>query len=450
MSGSTRGFSALLVIVLKVGCLAPSTVPDRQPVSGVHSNGEPAVRADALARRSTQPPALPAGPLDVNEAVRFATDYHPDVAAARARLEAATGRKVQAGLFPNPTFSAYMESASFSGNTADAEYPIGITQRIPLGGRIGASKAVAEARYQTLYFDFLQKSRELERKVRGAFAAALFARQALAIEQEIAEASIQAAAIARARSAAGDASPAEQARAELEAARARMSVSEAEYSRERTVFELQAVLGGSARVTEIEGDLEAVLFLPELETVVDGLAETPLLRAYDAGIEESEARVLHEEASRVPDIDVGFFYRRVEETNSNAFDVGFAIDLPVFDRRQGSLQEAQARLVESRAQRQSAEVDLATRVKIIHARLRRGLEQARLFREEVSGRSRTVLDAAEGRYQAGETSLVELVPIRRDHRQLELAYLSLLRQIALDWSAFRSLVSPVEGRNGRE
>ena len=49
-------------------------------------------------------------------------------------------------------------------------------------------------------------------------------------------------------------------------------------------------------------------------------------------------------------------------------------------------------------------------------------------------------------HEAGEISLAELVPIRRDHRRYRLAYLELLQRIAIDWAEFRSRLPKTEDR----
>ena len=138
---------------------------------------------------------------------------------------------------------------------------------------------------------------------------------------------------------------------------------------------------------------------------------------------------------------MGFFYRRLEETDSNAFDVGLAIQLPIFNRNQGNVQAAHAELMEAQARREQTETILTSRVQMSYWKLKQSLEAVRLFREELLPRSQTVLDAAQERYGAGDTSLAELILVRRDHRQVEVAYLISLRRVAVEWAELRSLVS---------
>ena len=184
-----------------------------------------------------------------------------------------------------------------------------------------------------------------------------------------------------------------------------------------------------------------LLSLPELKELLERMSASPILGAQSAAVAESEARILRAEAERIPDIDVGIFYRRLEETDTNAFDVGFAIELPIFNRNQGILQAARAGLLEARANQRQAETGLASAIQTSYWKLKQALEAVRLFREELSPRSRTVLEAAEERYRAGDTSLTELIPIRRDYREIEMAYLLSLHRVAVEWSELRSLVS---------
>ena len=424
------------------GCFSLSA-PLRDTSSPAASPASIQPREAQAAERTEAPTPEVSGPLDVGAAIALAWHYHPALAAARARVEAASGRKLQAGLYPNPVFSARMESAPFSGkSTGDAEYPVGFSQRILLGGRLGAGVKVAEAERQRLFYDFEQRRRDVEKKVRGAFAAALFAQQALLVETQVLQAAQEVARIARERVDSGDAAADEAARAELEAARSKIARSRAELERQKALIELRTAMGDEAPpLPELGGDLEAVLSLPELGELLERMSESPILRAHSAAVAQSAARILRAEAERIPDIDVGLFYRRLEETETDAFDVGFAIQLPIFNRNQGTLQAARAELLEARANQRQVEASLVSRIRTSYWKLKHALETVRLFREELSPRSQTVVEAAEERYRAGDTSLAELIPIRRDSREVEMGYLISLRRVATEWAELRSLVS---------
>lgn len=445
---------------LLAGCsLSPPPPPPGTSTAAREAVTREAVTREAVTREATAratdvasadnagSPATPVvdGPISVNDAVTLALTHHPDLVAARARVESAIGKKLQAGAFPNPVFSAGMELAPFSGKTTgNAEYPIGVVQRVPIGGRLDKAVSVEEAREKRLLAEFERQRREVERQVRGAFGAALFARDTLAVERERFAGAGEAAQIASERLAAGDVAPDEQARAHLEMTLARIALRQAEVSLKRARIELRGTLGlPELSLNELQGELEAALALPDLKAALARLEESPVLLAQVAAVEESHAQVLREEAQRIPDIDIGFFYRRLEETGDNAFDVGISMPIPIFDRRRGALQSARAERMLAEAEYRKTGLSLATSVQTLYWKLSQELETAEIFREELLPQSEIVLRAADERFGAGAISLAELLPIRREHRELQLSYLSLLRQIATDWAHFRSLVETV-------
>ena len=71
--------------------------------------------------------------LTLDQALEMAESLQPELAEAKAMVEAAEGRAKQAGLFPNPEAVARMESARFRDPTGQAEIPVGISQAVPLG-----------------------------------------------------------------------------------------------------------------------------------------------------------------------------------------------------------------------------------------------------------------------------------------------------------------------------
>src|SRR4051794_15160 len=81
-------------------------------------------------------PGAPApSPLTVEQLLSLAAQNHPDVAAARARAEAARGRLIQAGLYPNPVVNVHDDEINNPGGPVGH---IGVTfsQQIVRGGKL--------------------------------------------------------------------------------------------------------------------------------------------------------------------------------------------------------------------------------------------------------------------------------------------------------------------------
>src|SRR4051812_49915199 len=82
--------------LLPAGCVIPSTSGYQQPVTPVE---------DVPAAHAPVPCPEPGEPLGLDQLLALAEQNHPDLAVAFARTEAARGRLIQAGLYPNPTFT---------------------------------------------------------------------------------------------------------------------------------------------------------------------------------------------------------------------------------------------------------------------------------------------------------------------------------------------------------
>ena len=217
------------IVVLWFLCAACST--------DVHTrrSSDPALPRPASAmgsHRSFGPPADsetaadPAGPmlrhdLSLEQAIAVAEESHPVMAAARARVEAAEGRALQAGLYPNPVGILRMESAPFrGGTTGEAEYVAGVSLPLDVGGRTPAARRAAKLERDRAAEEAEATRAEIRVKIEGAFAVALYAERALGVQATARELSAKGVAVTRALLLAGEAMPEDLARAELDLVRA--------------------------------------------------------------------------------------------------------------------------------------------------------------------------------------------------------------------------------------
>jgi cobalt-zinc-cadmium efflux system outer membrane protein len=378
----------------------------------------------------------------LEQAWDLADRLHPELAAAQARIEAAEGRAAQAGTIPNPALSARLESAPFRGSaTGDAETIAGVTQNLPVGGRLGAASRVEDLERARLAAESEARRSDVRARVHAAFAAALYAGKASLAARDALELAESGVAVARARHAAGDALPEDVARAELEAIRAQAEAEQAESLAARAGIALAAAMGGpSVRIESTEGDLDQALDIPTLESLLGELDRTPFVASAEAAVEVERGRLDLAKAQRIPDVDLGLFYRRIGPEDANAFDVGLGVTLPIFDRREGQIRAAEADIRAARAGADAVRNERERDLRDAHARLSQAVVRANLFREEVLPKAQTVLQAAEARYAAGDIGLAEVLPVRRDHTEVRLAHLAALRDAMEAWSDLKLFI----------
>ena len=86
---------------------------------------------------------IPAGPiLRLEDLEAMAIQKNPTLAQAEASIQAAEGRRRQAGMFPNPIAGYFLEEFAFRSPGETMEQGEFIEQTIPLGGKLSKAKRV--------------------------------------------------------------------------------------------------------------------------------------------------------------------------------------------------------------------------------------------------------------------------------------------------------------------
>jgi outer membrane protein TolC len=78
--------------------------------------------------------------------------------------------------------------------------------------------------------------------------------------------------------------------------------------------------------------------------------------------------------------------------------------------------------------------ELTTRLRESHLQLTSALANSRTLKTEILSRAEIVLKSAEARYAAGDISLAEILPVRRDWAAVQLSYLESLRDVMQAWA----------------
>ena len=389
-------------------------------------------------------PSAPIENLTLHQALIIALQRHPELSEIVARIDASEARLQQAGAFPNPEAVGRIESAPLDRHTTSrAEYVAGISQPIPLGGRLSAAEKVEELASLQLSREREALALEVTRRVHNAFATALFASDLAQNQSNLLEDSEQLISLVQSRVDAGDVSSTELLRAQAEAARYQLDFRLATAARQKALLALQHAVGLSLPVRSLEGDLEEALELPKLRQLA-ALGTSPRLAAAEATLETERARLDLARARRIPDLNLDLLYRRLQDSRENAFDAGVRIQIPLFDRNRGRIREATAeiRAAEARLDRTRLEFHRALDEQQIELKSRS--ETAELLRQEVVPRLTEATRVAQLAYEAGDTSLSELLLARRESTLARLQYLEALRDLYKSWATLHSLTGPSE------
>jgi cobalt-zinc-cadmium efflux system outer membrane protein len=194
-------------------------------------------------------------------------------------------------------------------------------------------------------------------------------------------------------------------------------------------------------IHSVSGDLETVFEVPALDELSSRLSSNPAFAVATADVAAREALVALAQAERVPDIKVEALFRRIEADRQNTFDVGFSIPLPVFDRGQARLRAARAELAAADARSWATLLELDQRLHDAYLTLTAALARAKAFKQDVLPRAATVLKAAEARFAAGDASLADVLPVRREWALAHVGHLESLRDVMQAWTELTVLVA---------
>ncbi len=392
------------------------------------------------ATNTAMPAGKPVENLTLDLALDMAEDRQPQIAEAKAMVEAAEGRARQAGAFPNPEAILGAQQLPLSGNQPnEKEYVAGVGQTIPLGRRLSTAREAELLDREVRARGLEVKRREIRKRVHNAFATALYQEKAWQAQSDIQQNAAKAVAATRARVEAGDIVRDDLARVEMELARAKVELQRAESLREQALIGLASAIGDATlTVKSLAGTMDATFEIPALESLVANLSAQPESAQADADIRARMARVDLAKAERIPDVKVELLYHRLEASSANTFDVGLSIPLPLFNRNQGKLREARAEQAAAEARARMTQNELSTRLRESYLELTATLATSQTLKTEILGRADSVLKTAEARYAAGDISLTEVLPVRRDWAAVQLSYLESLRDVMQAWAEVKS------------
>lgn len=381
-------------------------------------------------------PANPLADVTLEQALALAEQHHPQLAEARALVEAAGGRAQQAGTRPNPEAVLRAEQIPFKDTPArDRQYVVGLAQTVPLGSKVAKAMQAELLEQEARARQLEVVRRDVRKRVHSAFATALYQEQAALIQSRIADDFNRTIALIKTRLEVGDAVPEELARAEMELARAMVEVRRSRSLREQAGTALVAALGApELGIQSLAGNLEAAFAVPTLESLNARLAEHPELLAARAAQKVNAARLELALAERIPDVTAEVLYRRLEATRQNTVDVGLRIPLPFFNTGQGRVREARAETAAAEARSRFKQSELQAQLHTAHADLTTALANRRTLQDDILPRATTVLRAVEARHAAGDLALHDLLFARREWAAVQLAHLETLRDVMRAWA----------------
>ncbi len=366
--------------------------------------------------------------LELRQAVAYALGNNPRMKTAAHDIAIDEARAGQARLFPNPEIE--LEVEEFSGSRSgfsESETKMVVSQPLVLWGKRSGRIRIADIQRTMAVLEYERTRRALQAAVSTAFYEVLGAQKRVALTEKSVEIAGEIEAVIGKRVSEGAASPVEYMRAKAALAAARMkharSVSTLEIQRVRLAEALGVSPGECA---EVSGEFPSGEVLPPLLLLKKKIVQAPELARCLRDIEKKRAALELERAERFPDVRFSGGFQYFAGDDAKAFIAGLSVPVPLFDRNQAGIREAQERLSRSQFEYKAARSRLIADLTRAYTDLEAARRQESALRQEILPETLKAFQAVRKGYQKGKFPYMDLLTTQKELQNLREQYVQAL------------------------
>lgn len=364
--------------------------------------------------------------LSLNQAINLAEQNHPQLQVAADRVAQASAGITTARAYLNPelSFGSLGHQRAIQPGTLPGMlngFTLSQTFELPNMRRARITSAELGRVAQQFAFD------EDRLNVRGTVKQAYF--EALRQKNEIvlARENLQLLQDLQRRIAVqfnvGEASRLELTRADAEVSIATVQAQSAERRYATALADLHAAIGVPLDGREPDAPLDPPLVLPPLEELTNSvLAKHPGIAGAEMTERQADANVGYEKALRIPQpsawVDI------LEQPDVSQYRFGVAVTLPLFNRREGPIAEAEAARRQSSSFSDYRRLQLATALERAYGAYRIAQSQVEMFETGIILQAESAVQGAQAAFQFGERGILEVLDAQRVLRASRLEYIN--------------------------
>ena len=355
--------------------------------------------------------------LTLDDAIEMSLKYNPILMAAGFENHARKAAIRQAKVFPNPELTTDVENVTGSGplqGTSSGEFTAGISQSFEMGGKRSKRKDLAESLFDVSVWNFAAEQLGVIRLTSERFYTVLANQHRVRVSDSLLIVAKRFSDSVSQRREAGKVSPLEERRANILLANAQLGNEEA---RRRLVTawndlrEMWADLPSDATI--VEGDLEEMIEVPPLQSLLGLLDQHPEVERSQSLIDYSRSKERLERAVSIPDVNLTVGARRIQELGATGMTASLSLPLPLLNRNRGAIEEAEYESEAATALAQATLVGLQTELKNLHAEVLSAKSEATLFGKGVVIDAMTNMVATVAGYESGKFDLLTVLDAQR-------------------------------------
>jgi outer membrane protein, heavy metal efflux system len=289
--------------------------------------------------------------MTLTELQDIALQNNPTLRQAVARVEAARGAMIQAGLYPNPTFGYEGDTVG----TADTNGYNGgfLTQQFITAGKLGLAQNSAMMEMRAAEFDLRTTRIEVATAVRRLYFSILVEQERIRLYESIQAISDEVYQAQRTLVAGGESALYEPLQLRVLSVLASNNVLTAKNSLAAFWRQIAAAVGTPDLLpATVAGSIEMNVPQIELQQAIEMmLAQNADLTAAQYRISSNQYNLRLQQATPIPDVTVYSALQRDSTSpltpNRTTFNLQVSVPVPVFNRNQGNITTARATLVDA-------------------------------------------------------------------------------------------------------
>ncbi|MBI2806263.1 MAG: TolC family protein [Planctomycetes bacterium] len=326
--------------------------------------------------------------------IDIALERNPELKAAGFEIEAARGRAVQAGLYPNPVITIVGdELGDRTGPKGVNTLPL-VTQEIVTAGKLRLARSVAERETDLAGLVLARQRLILLTTVRLGYFEVIAGQRRVEVLTKLVGQATESSNNAKKLVGAGQAAKQDGYQFEIELERLTAEKEAAERELAAAWRRLAASMGvPTLPYPQLEGKLDAAIPEYDFERArVYVIAVHPEARFAEVAITRADLFVKYQQALRVPNIAIGAGYVRQNQNQSSDYTLQLSVPVPLFNRNQGNIRSAQASYSRATVDRESVQNDLTKRLATAYGQYAASKARVERFRK-------TILPKAEESYK---------------------------------------------------
>jgi len=372
----------------------------------------------------------PNGILSLGDVLSLTLLRNPELSAYSYEIRAQEAQALQSGLLPNPELGVTVEEFGGTGATRGfdaAETTIEASQLIELARKRAKRTNVARLDTELADWDYKAKRLDIFTEAAKAFTEVLAAQERMPLAEQLNKLADEVKYTVSQRVIAGKESPLEETKADVSLAVSQIELDNLKRSMDIARAKLASFWGSSKPMfAGLKGDIFQTRPHGTFEDFSAQAANNPDLARWKSELNQKRAMIALEKSKSVSDVTISAGTKYLEGPGDTAFVVGVSIPLPIFDRNQGNISAAHARLNKARELARQAEVYVQTQLVDAYKSMLSAYEQTVNLREKIIPASQQAFDAAREGYSQGKFGYLDLLDAQRTFFQAKQQYFDLL------------------------